>query len=196
MIKITNNMQGIKKTAIILLIIALLISLYIDYLYFKEKERYEDKYRIFLNHLYFNIDHSLKTVSKILDEETPSSQQDKNFLRLSNSLMQTHLLLSESLFYLDDYHYGITFFQEVNNAIDGFEYNGKKISPFLADKKIDKSERAYLVELKNVLSEMQQKLYSEETGQENPNISKYVFHETIRRADHFTLLKKYIDNLE
>lgn len=42
---------------------------------------------------------------------------------------------------------------------------------------------------------MNEKMYSEETGQEDPELNRYIFNEVIQSGDHNTLLKAYIDNL-
>ena len=183
-----------KKVVYLFLGIGLLISLFFNYQYYKEKQRDEYKYHTFINHLYFNIDHSLDLLDNVLNKDN-NQQIDEQISRLSKNLLETHLLLKESLFFLEGVSYPITLFQRADNMIShGIDYNGKIIPPFLDDQLIDKYEHAYLVELKNVLNKMHQQLYSEDTGQENPNISKYVFHEMIRSLDHNVLLEKYLDN--
>lgn len=194
---LTNKMHRFKNKLFILLIITLLTSLFFNYLYYKEREKYEYKFSTFLNHLYFSTDHSLKVLNAILDEENLSNQLDREFVRLSESLKEIHHLLNESLFYLDLMPSNNWIFQEVYDLINyGFKYNDLRISPFLEDNKIDKSERAYLLELKAILSNMNEKMYSEETGQENPNINKYLFKEIIQSGDQDVLFKKYLDNLD
>lgn len=191
-----DKIQRFKNKIIILLIIILLISLSFNYLYFKDKEVYEYKYSIFVNHLYFSIDHSLKSLDFILAEDTPIDQLDKEFAKLSDSLMETHNLLNESLFYLDE-KANNWFFLEVNDLVNyGLIYDGIEILPFLDDDKIDSCELVYLLELEVVLTNMHEKMYSEETGQEDPDLNRYIFNEVIQSGDHDTLIRAYIDNLD
>jgi len=195
-----SKMPKLNKIAISLLMCLLIISLYINYQYFNEKQKQEHQYRIYLNHFYFSIYDSLNIVSKILNEELTGDQLNKEFMRLGFSLNKADDLLTESALYLEGVnHHGITFFRLASEAIIyGTEYKGKQIPAFGSDFKINQSERAYLNELEKYLKDIHKKLYSEETGQEAPGISKYVFNKDIIPSanDYYLLLDKYamLDN--
>ncbi|EOC99682.1 hypothetical protein [Caldisalinibacter kiritimatiensis] len=186
------------KKIIILLIVLLIISSYFNYQYYRYKQKESYKYEIFLNHFYFSVNYSINILDEILNEQLISEQLNKKIMRLVYFLNEADHLLSESAFYIEGVNSrGTTFFKLVSNVISyGTEYEGNKITAFLNDYKINQSERAYLSELKKYLEDIHSKLYSDETGQENPNISKYVFnHEIIPSANEdYILLNQYINS--
>lgn len=179
----------------IILICLLLISFYTNYQYYLRKQQEKIQHKVYLNHLYFGFDELLTTLDTLLEEELPEAQLNKELLRLSQCLTKVEYLLTESPIYIEGVqNHGITTFQLVHQTIIyGSVYNGTQIRAFGEDSELNRCERAYLIELRDTVKDIHAKLYSEETGQENPNISKHVLNNIISDNLEYLFIDKYLE---
>jgi hypothetical protein len=195
-----NNKHKVNKVVIGFLTFLLVISLFVNYQYLKEKQEQQHQYRLFLNHFYSAVYLSLDSVNTILNEEQAENELNGELKRLSLYLDQTDHFLTKSAMYLDGIdHRGITFVHMASNVINfGTEHNGKHIPPFGKDEALRQSEQKYLFGIKEYLEDIHTKLYSKETGQENPYLSQHTFNHIIQNSnwnvnDHYLLLDKYLN---
>jgi DNA helicase HerA-like ATPase len=188
------------KAAIFLLIVLLGISLFFNFQYAQEKEVQERQYKTYLNHYYGVVNDSLQILNRLLDESQDEEQINKELIVLSEHLNRLAYMSSKVPYYISDIEQsGMNLFEFAANVIiyGGFsEYD--KIPPFIEDNKLTRNEKAYLEGIKDHIEYIHDALYSEETGQENRDLSKVEFNHITRYitgiiGEHDILLKKYLE---
>lgn len=199
---IASKYHGINKVIIGILIFSFGISIFFNYQYFSVKQEKQRQFELFLNHYYISIHGSLNSVNRLLDSEQLSEEQiNSDLIRLSNYLNRFAYISSSAAYYVDGvYPSGTNLFEIAAEVIMfGSELNGVRIPPFIENTQLTNSEIAYLEEIKKHLEYIHERLYSEETGQENPHINKDEFRSigvyvSGIISEHERLLEKYLEH--
>jgi hypothetical protein len=195
-----------KKQSLITLakgtfLLLFLVSVFINWSYFKEKQEQDRKFQIFLNHYYISINDSLYSINTLLDSEQSSKEEVKSeLIMLSERFKRFAYISSLAAYYAGAHPSGSNLFELAANVIMfGTQHNGEQIHPFIENDQLRKSEIVFLTEIKKHLEYIHAQLYSEETGQENPHLSKEEFSHIAGYVtgivhEYDSLLERYLEN--
>ncbi len=174
-----NRIKNIWKKSSVFISILLLVALIISTVKWNQEYK-EDKraYEHFLNRLYFNIHSTINGIDAFLEEQTQGvyalHQISLDLLETHKTLEDADLFLNMSINYYDELIvYGVW---EVNSIIN-------------RDDIVSIEEKEYLRNLRDTLAGIQEDMYSEQTGQENPNLSIDELNKIIEPSD----LRKLIE---
>jgi hypothetical protein len=182
-------------------VLLFIVSVFFNWLYFKEKQEQERKFQIFLNHYYIAINDSLYSINRLLDSEQSSKEGvNRDLIMLSEQFKRFAYISSLAAYYAGAHPSGSNLFELAANAIMfGTQHKGEQIHPFIENDQLRKSEIVFLTEIKKHLEYIHAQLYSVETGQENPHLSKDEFRSiagyvTWIVSEYDSLLEKYLEN--
>ncbi len=181
----SNKLNKFKNIAIIVLAVGLFFS--VNKMN-QNKDEYERQYKTFINHFYFSIKDSQTTLNRIIELHHLPSVQDnleEELHRFNEQMLKTNYILQYGNLFVDRDIYYFRYFQNMNFLIHGLHSTTNNrdpiiVPPFAEDGVIDEAELAVLKWIKDDLDTIQQGLYSEETRQENPNITVEQFNEIVR----------------
>ncbi|TFB19546.1 DUF1741 domain-containing protein [Filobacillus milosensis] len=155
--------EKIKTITIILLSITLIITVP---MLNHEKQEDEEQFESFLNEFYHHLDLTLMAADNILESPEDIEDWDYHLKKLRHHLDQTSLVLETGNRFIDwDIQIESYFFKYVSN--------------FSADDEPTEEQLAELENIRDALQYMKDGLYSEETGQENKDLSIDQFNEII-----------------
>jgi DNA helicase HerA-like ATPase len=151
-----------------------------------------------LNHYYGVVDDSLQILNRLLGE-SQAEKINKELIVLSERLNKLAYMSSQVPYYVSDIEpSGMNLFEFAANIIiyGGSSEYKDKIPPFIEDKQLTESEKAYLEGIKDHIEYIHGELYSEETGQENRDLGQEKFNEITHYitgiiGEHDRLLKIY-----
>lgn len=197
----SDTKNKVIKTAIFLLVVSFGISLFFNFQYVQEKEVQERQYKIYLNHYYGIVNDSFQILNSLLDESQDEEQINRELIVLSERLNRLAYMSSQVPYYVSDIGpSGMNLFEFAANVIiyGGTSEYRDKIPPFIEDNQLTEREKAYLEGIKNHIEYIHGELYSEETGQENRDLSKVEFNHITRyiteiMGEHDILLEKYLE---
>lgn len=191
-----NKMGTTTKKIRLLLEVLLILTLMITgYNLHKEKQEDQRQFSSFLNHFYFSVIHTEQQIDRVLAVEDNSHLQE-SFETLQYDLEKANTILEEGRSFVDHSIRHTRYFQEMefvatgitahNNGIKVFEF-----PPFAEDGKIDKDERVILTIIKQDLEGIKQGMYSEETQQEDPNLSLDAFNRVLKPINMKSVYEVY-----
>src|SRR5690625_412232 len=134
---------------------------------YKEKKENKKQYQLFLNRLYVTVGSSISQIDHVLREVSEGRELERSLLRIEHELEKVENLLDSGrlLASLEIGHTQI--------------FSQHPIVQFSDDDKLTKEERQYLKDLKEDLQSIRIGMYSEETEQENPNLSMEAFNDIL-----------------
>ncbi|MGI8314284.1 hypothetical protein [Halobacillus mangrovi] len=143
-----------------------------SYQYYQEVKEESREFDIFINHFYFSIDDSLTKINNIL-EDKPEKGELKEALRfLEQDLIRTHTIIQGGRNFLDYDIPNTYFFYETTYLLSGYTTNGTSYAaPMNQDGKLDEKETQVLETYRDHLTDAKEAMYSQETMQENPQLS-------------------------
>lgn len=133
--------------------------------------KYKKSREVYINKLYFHISHcidSIQYVKRNIDHKNQLEQLNKEFMRMDALIYHGHIFLDRDINYNR-----WTIFNDFSNFINyGLIVDGTvTCHGFYDDGEITEAELSFFNNLENDLEDVRLKLYSEDTGQENPNLS-------------------------
>jgi hypothetical protein len=163
-----NSFGKIKSFLLVILSVALIITGFQLYQNNQESQR---QFESFLNQFYFKLESAISSVDSILEQPSEGNDLEQSLLQLDRDLEQTDLILNAGYRLIDREIYGHTFL-----------FSNHPINHFADNNRLTEDELNYLEDLKKDLKTIQMGLYSDETGQENRNLSIQRFNDIIRGA--------------
>ncbi|RPF52232.1 hypothetical protein [Aquisalibacillus elongatus] len=172
-----NKLSKILLVAMAILVIAfgIIFNQYKQVL--DERERQWER---FLNEFYFALDVAIRSIEAVLNNEDQIEDQrlEEQLNELSTYLIKSGTILEAAQDFHDHDIRNTQFFQVAADSIPTVaELKGE--SPLDGDS-LYEQERELMKFIHITLTEGKQLLYSEETGQENPNLSVDEFNEIIQ----------------
>ena len=160
-----------KLMFLFIIILLLIIGVMLGQNYRTAKEQ-SQKREVFINHLYFSMGDMIHTLN-ILIEQNPSNEKlEEHISNLHQHLLYGDALVQSAHLFLENEFYGTSFFKYSAHFLYGINMQGvAEIPPFAENNKLDEEERAILKTIKDSIETAQLKMHSEETGQENPNLT-------------------------
>jgi hypothetical protein len=158
----------IKTYLLILVSLALIIT---GVQLYQENQESKRQYDLFLNQFYHKLESAMSSLDTVLEQPLEGNDLEQALQHFEKNLEQTDLVLDAGGRFVDRQIYShMSIF--ANHPINQFSDNN-----MLTD-----VELQYLENLKKDLETIQTGLYSDETGQENPNLSVHRFNDIIRGA--------------
>lgn len=137
----------------------------------KEKKENKRQYELFLNRFYIAVERPITLIDYVLEEAPEERELERSLLRIEHELEKADELLDA----------GCTF-----ASLDiGYTqiFTRHPIVQFADGDELTNEEKQYLKDLKEDLQSIRIGMYSDETEQENPNISPYAFKEILRGSN-------------
>lgn len=164
-----------------ILTIALLVT---GYSVYKYKQAYQLSYKIFLNHFYHVVDDNIHIIERMIESPDDEENLQTTFMQLQERLQKADMILYYGNVFVDRDIYYYFYFENLQYMINGLQSSSNNrstiyVPPFLEDGKLDEVELMILEIHKNDLEKIRTGLYSEESRQENPNISISNFNQVV-----------------
>jgi hypothetical protein len=174
-----------KKVLPGLFIIILFISLVINYNYLQELEIEKSNYQVFIDQIYSEINHVLISLEEITSEDFDEDSIEESLDELTIYLVRLdHSLQKSSIFINGVNSKGINLAELIEETINqGQVYNNLKIHAFAEDHSLNNQEVRFLLSIRDYILETKNLLTSEDTGQENSQISKSSLNNILSRFD-------------
>ncbi|MBO8155676.1 MAG: hypothetical protein H0Z32_04390 [Bacillaceae bacterium] len=162
---------AVKNILLIFLSVAFIIS---TLMIFHEKKQDKRQYEHFLNRFYFQLDDTIASLEYALTIKDPEKQEllTSAMYKIEKNLEETHLTLEMGDLFLD---------KNIRTSVHYFMNRG--IPLFANDGKLTVEEEAFLLKMKENLEFIRQGMYSEETGQEDPNLNVDTLNELISEIE-------------
>ncbi|ARI77874.1 hypothetical protein [Halobacillus mangrovi] len=163
-----------KKARILIYIMLLLIVLLGmgSYQYYQKVKKESRQFDIFLNHLYFSVDHSITKFNNILEKDPENGELDEALRFLEQDLIKTHTIIEDARDLLDYEIPNTYFFYEITYILNGYDIKDTTdTAPMSEVGKLDEKETQILETYRDHLLDAKEAMYSAETLQENPELS-------------------------
>ncbi|MCP8616838.1 hypothetical protein [Salirhabdus salicampi] len=170
-----------KNKLLILLVIAIVIA---GYLLYKEHKENQVQYERFLNHFYHHLESVVFHIEKLMEANPSGDELKERMYRLKERLDRIDQVYKAGHLFVDQDIRYTSYFSEMAFVTTGIRMTVNNEGPFIItafaeDTRLSEKEMYYLTLLKSDLASMKQSMYSEETKQENPNISIQQFNELV-----------------
>jgi hypothetical protein len=156
----------IKTYLLIILSVALIIT---GVQLYQSKQESQRQFESFLNQFYSKLEAARRSLDSVLEHELEGNDLEQALLQVEKNLEQTDLVLDAGGHFVD---------REIFSHMSIFAYH--PINQFADNSTLTDAELRYLQNLKKDLETIQNGLYSNETGQENRNLSVQHFNDIIR----------------
>lgn len=156
---------------IVLLVIVLGALFYVNAQQVKEEER---QWQVFLNHFYFSIDRSIHSIDQLMDRQDDVDQLENQIRYLERNLLEAEAILRYGRLFLDDELYHSNFFISASHFLYGIKMTGTvnaELPPMGENGQLSESDIIILHTIRESLNYARQEMYSEQTRQENPNLT-------------------------
>jgi len=163
-----NRKEKVKTYALILLSGVLVIIFSLHFQKINEDKR---QYEAYLNEFYAHLDSTVQSVQYLLSN-TEEMDITGNLMSIENNLETTNLLL----------RIGDRTVDSNINSHPRFFVGRITLSPANDDRRLTKEQRSELEKVQKGLEYMKEGLYSEQTGQENKDLSAKEFNEIIEKG--------------
>src|SRR5690625_2996069 len=163
--------KSFGKIKTYLLIIISLVLIFTGVQLYQEKQESQRQFESFLNQFYFKLESTINSLGSILEQPLIENHMEQALLQLDRELEQTDLILNAGNLFVD-------------REIGSFIFSNHPINHFADNSTLADEELSYLKDLKKDLETIQMGLYSDETGQENSNLSIHRFNEIIKGSGH------------
>lgn len=159
---------------------ALLLTLMIiSNLYYVKIKDEEQQLKTFINHLYFSIDHTIDHINFIIEKDPKDKILKEYILTLDRKFLETDHLIKHGNYLMNNNLYHTNFFRDASDLLWGVNWsytsNQKTLHiehpPIGENGWLEENDLKLLKAIKKHLELGKQKLYSEKTRQENPNLS-------------------------
>ncbi|MFD1363134.1 MULTISPECIES: hypothetical protein [Bacillaceae] len=158
-------LDKIKTCLLILVGFALVVT---GVLLYQEKQESKRQYEIFLNHFYHELTSVMQPLDSILEKSLEGKELEQALQQVEQNLEATDRVLNAGSLFVD---------RDIASHVSFF--SNHPINQFADDNTLTNEEVQYLENLKEDLDTIQMGLYSDETGQENPELSIRVFNDII-----------------
>ncbi|MCA0984345.1 hypothetical protein LCL89_09830 [Halobacillus yeomjeoni] len=154
------------------------------YLYFQDAREEERQWKLFINRFYYSVDQSIIRLDSLIDHKPEGEVLKEHIHRLNEEFTTAHVTLENGNHYVSDRIPHTRFFRKAPGYLYGISSGseGGGVPPLAEDQRLDEQEINRLKTLRSYLSEAKSDMYSEETGQENPEMTKEAFQKMIN--DH------------
>ncbi|TFJ93229.1 hypothetical protein [Lentibacillus salicampi] len=165
-----ESLGKIKSGLLIVISLALIIT---GIQLYQEKQENNRQFELFLNHFYFELTDIIRSLNAVLKEPMEGKELEHALLAVKDGLERTDFMLEAGSDFADrDIHAHPSFFS--NHPLGQFSDDG-----MLASEEAD-----YLEDLKNDLDTIRSGLHSDESGQENPDLSIRAFNNIINGSGY------------
>ncbi|WP_079478765.1 hypothetical protein [Halobacillus salinus] len=163
----------VKKLYIVISSILIVVLSFFSYQYYQEAKEEKRQWGTFVNHFYFSIDRSIRRIDYLVEQNPEGDDLQEGLRLLERELLKSHDLAENASNFLDSEFYGTFFFESVANYLYGMRVSESKdeSQPIMEDGKLDKSEVEDLKGIQSYLIKTKEEMFSEETGQENPDLT-------------------------
>ncbi|MFA1819095.1 hypothetical protein ACDX78_02630 [Virgibacillus oceani] len=161
--------ESFSKIKTYLLIIISLVLIITGVQLYQKNQESQRQYESFLNQFYFKLESAMSSLDTVLEQELEGNNLARALLQIDQSLEQADLILNAGSRFVDREIYGHTLL-----------FSNHPINQFAENNTLAEEELQYLENLKKDLETIQTGLYSDETGQENPNLNARQFNDVIR----------------
>lgn len=190
-----------KKVLLLFLTFTLIISLSFNYQYYKLIKNKNDKFQIFLNDFYHEVDLTIHTLDTLIQEKPADNRLNDTLVGLRIHLKSLDYMIRDIPRYIDILAGGSNDMGDVSYIINsGTNYQGHYIPPFGKDGKLTENELAFLREFKIYMENIRKHLQSKETVfKVNNKISVYEYNDIISKniiddINYTLFLDKYIES--
>lgn len=156
---------NIKNYLLIILSFALIIT---GVQLYQEKQESRRQYELFLNHFYFELTSAIQSLHSVLETPLEGNELEQALLHVEQDLERTDFMLDAGSHFAN------------RNIGHASIFSDHPIMQFADDNTLTNEEMRYLENLNKDLDTIQTGLYSDETKQENPNLSIHAFNNVIR----------------
>ncbi|WP_216827386.1 HMG-box domain-containing protein [Alkalihalobacterium elongatum] len=163
--------QKITGGIIALLVLTLLILSYQYYVGVKENDQ---QWKTFVNHFYFAIDNSIFAIDHLLENEYTSKNLEGKVRKLEKELLRADAIISHGNSFMNNDLYRSNFFLEATYFLYGINMTGTitvELPPMGENGVLEERDITLLRTIRGYLESAKQGLYSEQTKQENPNLT-------------------------
>lgn len=172
-----------------ILCVTTLIGGLFTYRYYEDQKEKERNWERFINHFYVSLNRSYTGMDRLIANRYEGERLEVAIENIEQHLIQTQVILeSGSAFYNGSIHSNTNFFYEMTELLDGIEAGEKikeRFPPIDEDGRISERELQVLTVIRNRLKLGRDALYSEETGQEDPDLTVGDVNQVI--IDHYDL---------
>lgn len=163
-------MKGkLKKLYILLSPILILVLSVVAYQHIQNVQEESRDWELFLNHFYGSLDRSITHIDYLLEQNPENEDLNEGIHDLEVYLVRSDEVLNHSQMFLNGKILDSNFFQS----------SARIIQPIVEDNVINDKEAEALNELRSKMADAKQEMYSEETGQENPELELEAFNEIV-----------------
>ncbi|QGT98801.1 hypothetical protein SYNTR_0208 [Candidatus Syntrophocurvum alkaliphilum] len=160
-----------NNTKIYLIIILLFTTTISGFMLYQEKKNNQWQYEGFLNRFYFELMDTISLIDSTVSKDLDEDRLTKNLININNNLERLHLSLDIA---------NRSIHTDIRRHTRLFAHH--PVTQFAENGQLDEDEKRYLLGIKEFLESIHKGLYSEETNQENPNISIEEFNEIIENS--------------
>ena len=169
-----------KVMGILICVLAISLGVFSS-LYYQELKEDERKRELFINHLYFSIDSSLYNIDNIM--EAKDGNERESYIRiLEKTLLEADAILRYGNMFINKDLYRSDFFRHASNFLYGVNLTGTvnaQVPPIGENNQLTESDLKLLYTIKGYLENAREEMYSEQTKQENPNLTIVELNEII-----------------
>lgn len=142
----------------------------------------ERQWELFLNHLYFFIDRSISVIDQLIENPNEVDRLEEQIKLLERNLLEADAIVRYCRLFLDDDLYPGDFFRGASDLLYGVTMTGivnAELHPIGEEGRLSEADISILNTIRGNLDYAKQEMYSEETNQENPNITRAEINEII-----------------
>ena len=161
-----------QKVMGIVIIILLIVTSILSSLYYQQAKESEEQRERYINHLYFAVDRSIYRMDMLLENNEDSLEND--IRNLATELSEADAIIRYGNLFLDRDLYRSDFFRYASNYLYGVNMTGTvtaEVPPMGENNQLSEGDLKLLNTIKGYLEKAKEAMYSEQTKQENPNLT-------------------------
>ncbi|KHE73203.1 hypothetical protein [Halobacillus sp. BBL2006] len=162
------------KTMAYILGVVLVVLAVGGYQYSKEVREENRQFDYFLNHLYSSVDSSIGRIDYMLKEKPEDEDLVAAVRLLDEDLLKANTVLHSARTFINMEIYNTYFFLDATNFLYGITSSGEftfKLPPISEDGHLGEKEIAILETLRDYMNGTKEAMYSDETMQEDPELT-------------------------
>ncbi|WP_062356099.1 hypothetical protein [Bacillus kwashiorkori] len=184
-----------KKFPFFFLLVAIIILLsstaFLSFRYSEEKQANQRHWEVFVNHFYFSLDKTINYFDRLITEQPQADELDILASQLQVQLLLTDQLLADGRYFHNDEILTTTFFKELTDIVSGINSDSITTKALSEDNMLDENEIALLENVRNILTNAREKMYSSETEQEKNDLSVKELNEIISQHFRYSSIEIY-----
>ncbi|GGM43646.1 hypothetical protein GCM10011351_32030 [Paraliobacillus quinghaiensis] len=188
-----------QKIMCILIFVLALISGVLSSIYFQGVQENQRERELFINHLYFSIDGSINRINNLIENKDEEESLERYIYELEKQLLEADAIIRYGNMFADENIYNTRFFRQASSFLYGVNMTGAvnaQVSAIGESNQLTENDLTLLNTIKGYLENAKQKMYLDETKQENPNLTIDEINEIIMTDLNNDHVKIYKDALK